>query len=254
MAGFERHEHKVNGIPTVVLTAGAGDPVVFFHGAGTTTGFDFVLPLAERFRVVVPVHPGFGDSGDDPGIGSVHDYVLHYLDLFDELGLDTVRLVGHSMGGWIAASFALEHPRRVEKLALVSPAGLPVPEAPNADLAAIPPGEVFSYLTENLEIFAGKVPDPPDGDFIAARQREAASFAQVAPEGPKDPNLARWLHRVTMPTLVLWGGKDRILPVGQASAWAKLLPRVETRILADRGHLVLEETPEGLEMIAAFLA
>jgi len=254
MAEFERHEHKINGVGVVVLTAGSGEPVVFLHGAGTLTGFDFTLPLAERFKLIVPVHPGFGESDDDPSVSSVHDYVLHYLDLFDDLGLDSVRLVGHSLGGWMAATLAIESPKLVDKLVLVSPAGLRVPSAPGADLFALPPEELFGRLTENPAIFADKVPNPPDLDFIVARQREASSFAQVAWERPYDPKLPRWLHRVTMPTLLLWGAKDRILPVAQAEAWSELLPKAETRILANGGHLVLEETPQALGVISDFLA
>jgi pimeloyl-ACP methyl ester carboxylesterase len=254
MPEYERQELDVNGIRTVVLTAGRGEPVVFFHGAGTMTGFDFALPLAERFRLVVPVHPGYGDSADDPTITSVHDYVLHYLDLLDQLGIDRLRLVGHSLGGWIAAAFSIEQVDRIEKLVLVSPAGLRVPEAPTADLFRLAPEELVPALTENPEIVAAKVPNPPDLDFIVARYRESASFAQVAWERIYDPKLGKWLHRLTMPTLVLWGAKDRVIPAAQADVWAGLVPGGQAKVLPDRGHLVLEETPEALGVIAEFLS
>lgn len=253
MPGFSAREHEINNVSTMVLRAGAGDPVVFFHGAGTMTGFDFALPLAERFALTIPVHPGFGGSADDPWIDSIHDYVLHYLDLFDEIGLARFRLVGHSMGGWIASAFALEHPERVERLVLVSPAGLQVPEAPGTVLSAIPAEDLAGYLTENPEIFLGKVPDPPDDAFVAARRREAASFLRATHGRAYDPKLARWLHRIDVPTLLIWGAEDRILPARQADAWSRLLPRSESVILADRGHLVLEETPEALALVADFL-
>ena len=109
---FVEEHHEINGIDTAVLTAGEGPPIVFFHGAGTATGFDALLPLAENARLIVPNHPGFGASADDPSIDSVHDYILHYLDLFDHLGLDEFSLVGHSLGGNMAATFALLYPRR----------------------------------------------------------------------------------------------------------------------------------------------
>ncbi|HUZ21644.1 MAG TPA: alpha/beta hydrolase [Acidimicrobiales bacterium] len=254
MPSFERQELDVNGVKTVVLSSGSGDPVVFLHGAGTMTGFDFALPLAERYRLIVPIHPGYSDSGDDPSISSVHDYVLHYLDLFDQLGLDSLRLVGHSLGGWMAATFAIEQTKRVEKLALVSPAGLRVPEAPTADLFSIPPEALLPALTENLEIFEGKMSNPPDLDFIVARYRESASFAQVAWERIYDPKLSKWLHRLTMPTLILWGEKDQIIPAAQADAWARLIPEAQVKVLPDRGHLVLEETPDALGVIGDFLS
>src|SRR3989304_2779425 len=75
MAAFREERFSVNGVDAVVLTAGEGEPLVFFHGAGTVTGFDALLPLAERCRLIVPNHPGFGLSGDDPSIGSIPDYL-----------------------------------------------------------------------------------------------------------------------------------------------------------------------------------
>jgi hypothetical protein len=70
---FVEEHHEINGIDTAVLTAGEGPPIVFFHGAGTATGFDALLPLAGNARLIVPNHPGFGASADDPSIDSVQD-------------------------------------------------------------------------------------------------------------------------------------------------------------------------------------
>src|SRR5438093_508076 len=97
---YREEHHDVNGIDTAVLIAGEGPPFVFFHGAGTLTGWDSLLPLAERFKLFVPNHPGYGASADDPSIDSIQDYVLHYLDLFDQLGIDELTLCGASMGGY----------------------------------------------------------------------------------------------------------------------------------------------------------
>ena len=72
---------------------------MFWHGAGVWHGFNFARPWAEQFRVIIPVHPGFGKSADYPGLSDMHDYVMHYLDLFDALGIDKMRLVGFSLGG-----------------------------------------------------------------------------------------------------------------------------------------------------------
>ena len=105
MSVFTREFHTVDGVKTAVFTAGRGEPLVFFHGAGTIDGFDFAEPWTDRFRVIVPQHPGFGESGDDPSFTDLHDYVMHYLELFDVLRLDTFHLVGLSLGGNIAARF-----------------------------------------------------------------------------------------------------------------------------------------------------
>ena len=99
MAGYRGSRYDINGIDTAVFTAGEGPPLVFFHGGGTATGFDAILPLAEHVRLIVPYHPGFGASADDPSIDSLEDYVDHYLDLFDRLELGR----SHSRGSRWAA-------------------------------------------------------------------------------------------------------------------------------------------------------
>src|ERR1700722_3900501 len=131
--GFQEQRYDVNGIDTAVFTAGGDEPLVFLHGAGTALGFDSLLPLAERVRLIVPHHPGFGESADDTSIDNFSDYVLHYLDLFDRLGLDEFTLAGHSMGGYLASSIAMAQPHRVRRLALAAPFGLWVREHPTID-------------------------------------------------------------------------------------------------------------------------
>ena len=124
MTEFKRETHTVNGVKIILLTAGSGEPLLFLHGAGTFHGFEFAKPWADKFRVLLPFHPGFGESADDPAMNDIHDYVMHYVELLDLLGLDKVNLVGFSLGGYIAAKFAMEHGHRVRKLVLVGPAGL----------------------------------------------------------------------------------------------------------------------------------
>ena len=245
---FVEEHHEINGIDTAVLTAGEGPPIVFFHGAGTATGFDALLPLAENARLIVPNHPGFGASADDPSIDSVQDYILHYLDLFDHLGLDEISLVGHSLGGNMAATFALLYPRRVRRLALAAPWGLLVPEAPTVDFFAIPPEEVLAYLVADLTPYAALPPPPPE--FLAARERETASFARVGGKRPYDLKIQRWLHRVAAPTLIVWGEADRLIPVAQAAVWREHIANARVHTLPGVGHLVFDETPDAVAAVA----
>jgi pimeloyl-ACP methyl ester carboxylesterase len=251
--GFREERHTVHGVETVVLSAGEGEPLVYFHGAGTTTGFDALLPLAERFRLIVPFHPGWGPSEDDPTIDDVHDFRRHYLDLFDALGLGEIALAGSSMGGWIAANFAADHGERVRSLVLVSPVGLRVDEHPTTDIFSIPDDEVFGRLTEDMSVFEGHVPMPPTPEFLADRYREATSAARVMWARSYDLKLHRWLHRLRMPTLLLWGGADRLIPVEQADVWAGLIPGAEVKRLPGVGHLVFEEALEACEIVASFV-
>ena len=244
----------VNGRTIVVNMAGEGEPVVLWHGAGTFTGWDWIKPLADGYRLIAPVHPGYGESEDDQQITSIQDYVMTYLDLFDQLGLDTFSLVGHSLGGWMAATFATQHARRLRKLVLVSPAGLRVPEAPTADLFRILPEELLPMLVADMRFFAGKLPDQPTIDMIVSQFREMTSTARVAWERNYDPKLPRYLHRITVPTLLLWGEQDRLVPVAQAPVWARSLPNATIRTVPDVGHLVLEESDDGMRIVKDFLA
>jgi pimeloyl-ACP methyl ester carboxylesterase len=253
MASYSEERFDLRGIETVVQIAGEGDPLVFLHGAGTTTGFDALLPLAERFRLIVPFHPGFGPSADDPTVDDIHDYRRHYLDLFDALGLERTALAGHSLGGWLAANFAADHNERVTRLVLAAPFGMRVEDHPTTDFLSLPGDVLPTYLTTDMSVFAGHVPMPPTPEFLADRYRETTSAARLMWTRPYDLKLHRWLHRVTMPTLILWGEADRLLPVEQAPVWAELIPEAEVRTLPGVGHLLFDESREAVEAVGDFV-
>ena len=252
MPEFREEHFDVNGIDTAVLTAGEGHPFVYFHGAGTITGFDALLPLAERFRLIVPYHPGYGASADDPSIDDMHDYIRHYLDLLEELGVDELSLAGHSTGGYMAAMFAIYQAPRIRRLELLSPIGLRVPEHPTIDIFSVPDEEVFSYITADMSVLEGKVPLPPTPEFLADRYRESTSTARIFWARTYDIKLTKWLHRLTMPTLLLWGDADRLIPVEQARVWAEHIPGAEVKILPGVGHLILDESREAVDIVGDF--
>ena len=253
MASYSEERFDLRGIETVVLVVGEGDPLVFLHGAGTVTGFDALLPLAERFKLIVPFHPGFGPSADDPTVDDIHDYRRHYLDLFDELGLEEIALAGHSMGAWLGANFAADHPERVTRLVLAAPWGLRVEEHPTTDFLAVPGDQLPPLLTADMSIFEGHVPMPPTPEFLADRYREATSDSRLICSRPYDLKLHRWLHRVTMPTLIIWGDADRIIPVEQAPVWADLISGAEVKTLPGVGHMLFDESREAVDAIGSFV-
>ena len=249
---FEETHLDINGVDAAVFSAGFGTPLVFFHGAGTVTGFDKLLPLADDFRLIVSHHPGFGRSGDDPSIDNIHDYVRHHLDVLDRLGIDNFVLAGHSMGGWMASTMAIYIGNRIDRLVLLSPAGLRVPEHPTVDIFTIPDEELLGWLTNDMSVFTGHFTIPPTPEFLADRYRETTSTARIMWDRNYDPKLEPWLHRLTMPTLILWGDADRIIPVEQAAVWASLIPNAQVEIFAGTGHLLIDEQPEVIEAIRAF--
>ena len=254
MTGFARAEYDINGVKTVVHAIGSGPEYVFLHGTGTFTGFAFARSLAARRKVLIPYNPNFGESGDDPGLDAIEDYVLHYMDLFDRLGLSKFDLGGFSLGGWLAAEFAIRQPHRLRKLVLVAPAGLVVENARAPELSEITPPELPSYLANDPAAALRYFPKAPDPAFDARLGREIGAYAQLVRNHPQgNPKLARWLHRITVPTLLLWGGADRMRPTAQANAWMDLLPDGHLKLVPNTGHLVFEETPSAADIVADFI-
>jgi len=92
-----------------------------------------------------------------------------------------------------------------------------------------------------------------DMEFIGARYREATSFARLFWEHPTDPKFARHLHRVKMPTLIVWGDEDKVIPVQQAQTWRGLIPNAEVMVVKGAGHIVQLDKPETVDAIGRFL-
>jgi pimeloyl-ACP methyl ester carboxylesterase len=253
---FEPLVYQVNGTSTMVLAAGdiTAPPLVFLHGAGTFHGWAFAEPWTERFRVLIPHHPGYGDSDDLDGLHEVHDLVLHYVELFNQLGLTAdANLVGFSLGGLIAARFAIEQKHRLRRLVLVAPAGLRVPGVAVEDLFRIPPDELVGRLVHRMDTILPHLPaDPNDVDFTVDRYRETRTTAIMLWDHPFDRVLPRWLGRVDIPTLIVWGEEDRLAPVELARGWADLLPQATVATFPEAGHLVLDEAPDASAAVARF--
>ncbi|NGN39886.1 alpha/beta hydrolase [Mesorhizobium sp. CGMCC 1.15528] len=256
MSGFERAEYDIGGVRTVVHSLGKGRPLVFLHGAGTFPGFEFARLLAADARVIIPYHPGFGESADDEHITSIDDHVLHYADLFDRLGLAEFDLAGFSFGGWIAAEYAARMSSRLRRLALVAPAGLVVRAHPAPDLSIVAPHDLPGYLTHDPQVAIGYFPKSPDPAFDQSLGREMMAFGKLLGDEPQgNPKLDRWLHRIGVPTLLLWGSEDRMRPAAQASAWLNELPNARFEQVADAGHLLFEEKPQAaVAILRDFLA
>jgi pimeloyl-ACP methyl ester carboxylesterase len=255
LTGFTRSDYDINGVRTVVHTIGSGPALVFLHGLGTFTGFEMARDWAARHTVIIPYHAGFGESGDAEAIDSIEDHVLHYMDLFDRLALERFDLAGFSLGGWLAAEFAIRQPRRVHRLVLVAPAGLVVASAPAPGLFEIAPQQLPAYLAHDPAAALRYFPPAPDPAFDARLGREVEGFMKLIRTDPQgNPKLAHWLHRISAPTLLLWGTEDRMRPTAQARAWMKGLPDARLDLVPSTGHLVFEETPAAASHVTDFLA
>jgi pimeloyl-ACP methyl ester carboxylesterase len=239
----------VRGTRVRMLTAGAGDPLLYLHGSGDLGLWTAALSaLAERYRVWRPDHPGFNRSDDRRGIDSVHDLAFFYLDLLDELGAEQVVLVGSSLGAWVAADLATIEPRRVRRLVLVDALGLRA-EVPTPDIFTLSPTELAELLYHDQDLRAlavgqmERIEQDPERFERFLRNRSATAHLGWNPY-LHDPKLPQRLHRIQAPTLLLWGARDRLLPLDYAHRWLELLPRAELSIVEDAGHLPLVDRPD----------
>ena len=240
-----------------VLSAGSGPAVLFLHGAGGIPQWDGVLPLlASRFTVHAPLLPGYGQSVGLDALEDHFDLFLHCFDVVEALGLDRPYVLGESMGGWIAAEMAALRPKEIGRLALAAPVGLWRDEAPVVDL--------FGYATSELVPFLFHDPSCPAAqqmlgvgalhadkddrtdaqvEFLLALARgfrTAAKFLFPIPER----GLERRLHRITAPTLVLWGDEDRFVQPLYGRIFIARIRDATLVTIPRAGHLIGAEQPE----------
>ena len=242
----------VKGRPTEILCAGEAEPLVFLHGGGIVEGFDCFEPLAERFRLIAPLRPGFGATELDPPLIGRDEMADHVRDVLDALEIDRTALVGHSRGGWLAATMAARFPERVTALGLAAPWGMDVPEHRGPDRWSKSPAEIREALTNDPSIWEGRIPTGPDPGFEAARAREIESLTRFGPE-PYDLELPRILAQISTPTVLLWGEDDKVLPVGQAPEWQKRMPHASLKTFPGTGHLLFHERTECVTSITEFV-
>lgn len=236
-----------------VLEAGHGDPLLFLHsamGAGVWT--DGIARLAQRFHVLLPDHPGFGPSPLPDWLTGMDDMVFHYLDLFDGLDLHgPIRIAGASLGGWIGAEFATFHPERVRKLILIDAAGLRIPAVPIPDIFRLPPQAVLPLAFHDLSKAVAIMPKDFGPDALVQMFHDRSAFARLA-WNPymHDPKLPRRLRRATVPTLIIWGNQDKLIPPVYAEEYKRLLPSAEVAYIDQCGHDPTIEQPEEFARVA----
>ena len=243
--------------------AAEGAPsLVYLHAAGGVTEDDPLLAaLAERHEVYAPVHPGFDDLAEIDDVRDVHDLALYYDSLLDALGLEQATVVGHSFGGMVAAELAAHVPNRVGRLVLISPFGLWRDDLPVADLFLAFPNQVHELLWADPSAHREAL-SPPSGDTLPAEQLAALlGLLQGLTAAGKylwpipDKGLRRRLHRISAPTLVIWGAEDRLVPPEYAGDFAAAIPAARAEILAGAGHMVPVERQDAVvDLIEEFLA
>lgn len=247
----------VNGCDLAFRRGGTGAPLLFLHGTDGLAEWPAALdPLAQRFQVVAPDHPGFGDTRAPPFIDDISDMAYFYLDALDALGLDDIHLVGHSLGGWIALEVAVRSCARIRTLTLIDSAGIHVKGVPKTDIFLIDPEEQarLMYADPARAAAAAERAAAEKYQEIAVLNRIASARLGWQPRF-FNPRLERWLHRIDRPTLILWGEEDRIIPPAYGEAFQRLIPGSRLQRIPAAGHLPHVERPERVaKSIARFIA
>lgn len=244
-----------------VFEAGSGVPLVFMHGAGGLFPQNpFLDRLAEQYHVYAPEFPAYGESTGEELLEDMQDFALHGWDVISALGLSKPHLMGHSMGGMIAAEMACLAPNDLNKLVLIGSAGLWIAEQPIPDIFSFLPHEFAQYLfhdrTQGEAMLTGgldlKNPEALKEFYIGNSKRLSMAGKILFPI----PNrrLSKRLYRLTAPTLVIWGKSDKLIPPVYADRFKTLIPQAEVVQIAEAGHMVPYEQPEAfVSVVTRFL-
>ena len=251
----------VAGAEIEVASKGSGEPLVYLHGAFGYRGWHpFMDALAEDFTVFAPIQPGFVDSAPGPDdIDDLLDLTLYHFDLLDALGLESPNIVGHFLGGMIAAELAALRPDSISKLVLAAPAGLWLEDEPGVDYFATPLEELRGVLFADANSDAAKsvMPEPQDdlerGTQIIERVRSLATVGKFLWPIP-DKGLKKRMSRITAETLIVVGEQDKVVPSSYGGEFASRIPDAAVHTMAGAGHMMMIEQPqEFAEVIKGFL-
>jgi pimeloyl-ACP methyl ester carboxylesterase len=239
LASHSFSSHTVAGCSVNVMRGGSGPPLLFLHGAG---GAGMWLPymdkLAARYDVIAPDHPGFGRSDKPAWLDDISDLAFFYLDFIEALGLKDVHLMGSSLGGWLAAEIAILTPPALRTLTLIDAAGLHVPGAPKGDIFLWSPEERVRNLFVDQRFAEQRLAMVPTEEQIDIALKNELATADLA-WYPRfhHPRLRKWIHRIAVPTLIVWGDSDKIFPVAYGEEYHRLIKGSRLVVVPNCGHL-----------------
>jgi pimeloyl-ACP methyl ester carboxylesterase len=223
--------------------------VLLLHGGGgplTVDGFAALLAGTEHAWAMTPTHPGFGGTPRPGALTTIRELAALYLALLDELDLTDVTVIGNSIGGWITAEMALLGSPRLGSIVLVDAVGIDVQDHPVVDFFALTMDQVAQLSYHDPDKFRiDPSAMPPEQQAVMAGNRAALAVYGGTPS-MVDPTLRTRLHRIAVPTLVLWGASDRIVDPDYGRAYADAIPTARFQLLTATGHLPQIETPREL--------
>ena len=243
---------QTHHVPVRYLEGGSGQPLVFLHGAGGAVAEDpFLAKLAQSFHVYAPLLPGYGDSEECGEIRDMLDVTLHTWDVVRALGLEDPILVGHSMGGMIAAEMAALCPHQVSKLALICPTGLWLDDHPVTDIFSLLPYEMpalmFHDAVAGAAMFTAgtNVEDPGFLQAYLVRNARQLGMAGRILFPIPERGLSQRLYRIKAKTVLVWGDSDKVVSPIYAQAFKRGMKDAQLVSIPEAGHMVpWEKTAE----------
>jgi len=247
---------RIKNLDIRYFNAGKGDPLIIIHGGGTGGAkgwLESVAALSRDFTVYVPDLPGFGQSQPIEGDHIIEEYVNFVHNFADGLGLDSFYLAGHSLGGGIALRYAVKHPGNVRKLVIIDGVGTGTDlaawvrlTAPSVICQSV--GAVAAFFMKGVKRIIDRFHAPFKllnpiplavvllGTSMLLQKQEAVDLV---------PRLALLM----LPTLFVWGGKDRITPVSNAYAAAEVIPESRVHIFEQGRHSVYKQNIEEFALL-----
>lgn len=241
LQGFSKTPLQLPACQIDMQCSGSGKPLLFLHpGEGLLGAQPFLERLASSAKVFAPSHPGFGQSELPSSISTVDDLAFAYLDLLDALALNEVILVGASFGGWIAAEIAVRNTSRLSHLVLIDSLGIKIGDRYTRDIVdmhALGRDALAAHLYANPSKYAPDfVASPPELAVAYARDRESFTYFGWQPY-MHNPKLRQRLHRINIPSLVLWGEFDAIVNQAYGQAFADAIPGARFSLISQAGHM-----------------
>lgn len=277
---WREHQHwiEVAGSSLNVIDLGEGDPIVFVHGlSGSWPNWLEQLPVfAQNHRVIAMDLPGFGHSPMPKQDITISAYARILDGLLDALGISAATVVGNSMGGFVSAELAIAFPQRVERLVLISAAGISTYQ--NRQVERIEP--YLRRLAPMIAAYTGWTAARSDwvtrrpglrnitlGTVTRHPSRLPAALAAEQLRGAGKPGfiqalranidypISERLPEIACPTLIVWGAEDKVIPVGDADMFEQLIPNSRKVVFEGTGHMAMLERPAAFnELLDEFMA
>lgn len=252
---------EVAGTRVQIVKGGSGEPLLILHDElGHPGWMRFHQGLAQHHTLHIPSHPGFGDSPRLDWIMDMRDLAGWYLQALEELGYERLNVMGFSFGGWLAAEMAAMCPHHFGKLVVVDAFGVRPPDGEIYDMFLSLAKEFLedSFIApETTEEFRKLCPEEPTPEQAEAWEvaREEACRLGWKPY-MHHPSLPSLLRRVRgLPTLIVWGKQDPIVPVSAASVYRDSIDGSRLEVLEGCGHRPeIEKPDEFVGLVSEFLS